>query len=171
MKIVYASLTMTVGSPFWLVTPTPTVSLFCRPDHRYFLPSVLSGKTCAAQNVRFFSDAQQAQAAGFRPCKRCQPDKNSAQQHRLDKIARACQLLEQESPLTLDELAQQVAMSPYHLHRLFKATTGMTPKAWQQSGVPAVCAMLWRKVFRLRRRFSTPDSPTAAAITAKRIRH
>lgn len=24
-------------------------------------------------------------------------------------------------------------MSPYHLHRLFKATTGMTPKAWQQS--------------------------------------
>ncbi|MGE9665836.1 helix-turn-helix domain-containing protein, partial [Escherichia coli] len=46
---------------------------------------------------------------------------------------RACQLLEHESPLTLDELAQQVAMSPYHLHRLFKATTGMTPKAWQQS--------------------------------------
>ena len=25
------------------------------------------GKTCAAQNVCFFSDAQQAQAAGFRP--------------------------------------------------------------------------------------------------------
>jgi AraC-like DNA-binding protein len=121
--------------------------------------------------MSFFSDAQQAQAAGFRPCKRCQPDKDSAQQHRLDKIARACQLLEQESPLTLDELAQQVAMSPYHLHRLFKATTGMTRKRGSSPGVPAVCAMLWRKVFRLRRRFSTPDSPTAAAITAKRIRH
>ncbi len=24
-------------------------------------------------------------------------------------------------------------MSPFHLHRLFKATTGMTPKAWQQA--------------------------------------
>mgnify|MGYP000163768677 FL=1 len=102
-----------------------TTGIFCRPSCR--------AKHALRKNVRFFSDAQQAQAAGFRPCKRCQPDKDSAQQHRLDKIARACQLLEQESPLTLDELAQQVAMSPYHLHRLFKATTGMTPKAWQQS--------------------------------------
>lgn len=102
-----------------------TTGIFCRPSCR--------AKHALRKNVRFFADAQQAQDAGFRPCKRCQPDKDSAQQHRLDKIARACQLLEQESPLTLDELAQQVAMSPYHLHRLFKATTGMTPKVWQQS--------------------------------------
>ncbi|MCY3417995.1 bifunctional DNA-binding transcriptional regulator/O6-methylguanine-DNA methyltransferase Ada [Citrobacter sp. BNK-39] len=102
-----------------------TTGVFCRPSCR--------AKHALRKNVRFFADAQQAQDAGFRPCKRCQPDKDSAQQHRLDKIARACQLLEQESPLTLDELAQQVAMSPYHLHRLFKATTGMTPKVWQQS--------------------------------------
>lgn len=102
-----------------------TTGIFCRPSCR--------AKHALRKNVRFFADAQQAQDAGFRPCKRCQPDKHSAQQHRLDKIARACQLLEQESPLTLDELAQQVAMSPYHLHRLFKATTGMTPKVWQQS--------------------------------------
>lgn len=102
-----------------------TTGIFCRPSCR--------AKHALRKNVRFFADAEQALAAGFRPCKRCQPDKNSAQQHRLDKIAHACQLLEQESPLTLDELAQQVAMSPYHLHRLFKATTGMTPKAWQQS--------------------------------------
>lgn len=102
-----------------------TTGIFCRPSCR--------AKHALRKNVRFYADAQQAQDAGFRPCKRCQPDKDSAQQHRLDKIARACQLLEQESPLTLDELAQQVAMSPYHLHRLFKATTGMTPKVWQQS--------------------------------------
>lgn len=102
-----------------------TTGIFCRPSCR--------AKHALRKNVSFFADAEQAQAAGFRPCKRCQPDKDSAQQHRLDKIAHACQLLEQESPLTLDELAQQVAMSPYHLHRLFKATTGMTPKAWQQS--------------------------------------
>lgn len=102
-----------------------TTGIFCRPSCR--------AKHALRKNVRFYADAQQAQNAGFRPCKRCQPDKDSAQQHRLDKIARACQLLEQESPLTLDELAQQVAMSPYHLHRLFKAMTGMTPKVWQQS--------------------------------------
>ncbi len=102
-----------------------TTGIFCRPSCR--------AKHALRKNVSFFADARQALAAGFRPCKRCQPDKDSAQQHRLEKIAHACQLLEQESPLTLDELAQQVAMSPYHLHRLFKATTGMTPKAWQQS--------------------------------------
>ena len=102
-----------------------TTGIFCRPSCR--------AKHALRKNVSFFADARQALAAGFRPCKRCQPEKDSAHQHRLEKIAHACQLLEQESPLTLDELAQQVAMSPYHLHRLFKATTGMTPKAWQQS--------------------------------------
>ncbi|HBE9117434.1 regulatory protein of adaptative response [Citrobacter braakii] len=102
-----------------------TTGIFCRPSCR--------AKHALRKNVSFFADARQALAAGFRPCKRCQPDKDSAHQHRLEKIAHACQLLEQESPLTLDELALQVAMSPYHLHRLFKATTGMTPKAWQQS--------------------------------------
>ncbi len=48
-------------------------------------------------------------------------------------MAHACRLLEQETPVTLEALADQVAMSPFHLHRLFKATTGMTPKAWQQA--------------------------------------
>ncbi len=49
------------------------------------------------------------------------------------KITHACRLLEQETPVTLEALADQVAMSPFHLHRLFKATTGMTPKARQQA--------------------------------------
>ena len=45
----------------------------------------------------------------------------------------ACRLLEQDPALTLEKLAQQVAMSPFHFHRLFKSVTGMTPKAWQQA--------------------------------------
>ncbi|WP_213133805.1 bifunctional DNA-binding transcriptional regulator/O6-methylguanine-DNA methyltransferase Ada [Citrobacter sp. FP75] len=125
-----------------------TTGIFCRPSCR--------AKHALRKNVRFFADARQALAAGFRPCKRCQPDKDSAQQHRLDKIAHACQLLEQESPLTLDELAQQVAMSPFHLHRLFKATTGMTPKAWQQS---------WR-ARRLRDALAKGESVTQAFLNA-----
>lgn len=96
-----------------------TTGIFCRPS--------CTAKHALRKNVRFFPDAQAALMAGFRPCKRCQPDKANARQHRLDKITLACQLLEQESPITLDALAEQVAMSPYHLHRVFKATTGMTP--------------------------------------------
>lgn len=102
-----------------------TTGIFCRPSCR--------ARHALRENVCFFSDASEAQAAGFRPCKRCQPDKASAEQHRLDKITHACRLLEQDASLTLEALAEQVAMSPFHLHRLFKATTGMTPKAWQQS--------------------------------------
>ncbi|MGS3205287.1 AraC family transcriptional regulator, partial [Escherichia coli] len=74
-----------------------------------------------------------ALAAGFWPCKRCQPDKANPLQHRRDKITHACRLLEPETPVTLEALADQVAMSPFHLQRLFKATTGITPKDWQQA--------------------------------------
>lgn len=102
-----------------------TTGIFCRPS--------CTAKQALRKNVRFFPDAGAALSAGFRPCKRCQPDKAHPQQHRLDKITRACQLLEQDEAITLETLAQQVAMSPYHLHRLFKATTGLTPRAWQQA--------------------------------------
>ena len=64
-----------------------TTGIFCRPSCR--------AKHALRKNVSFFADAEQAQAAGFRPCKRCRPDKDSAQQQRLDNIAHACQLLEQ----------------------------------------------------------------------------
>lgn len=77
-----------------------TTGIFCRP--------VLSGKNHALrQNVRFFASAEQALAAGFRPCKRCQPDKDNARQHQLDKITHACRLLEQDAPITLDALARR----------------------------------------------------------------
>ena len=102
-----------------------TTGIYCRPS--------CSARHALRENVRFYPDADSARAAGFRPCKRCQPDHPTAGQHRLDKIAKACRLLEQDAPVTLEVLAQQVAMSPYHFHRLFRATTGMTPKAWQQA--------------------------------------
>ncbi|MDP1114639.1 Ada metal-binding domain-containing protein, partial [Klebsiella pneumoniae] len=71
------------------------------------------------ENVRFFADVAAAVAAGFRPCKRCQPDKDYPQQQRIDKVAQACRLLEQEAPLTLEALARELAVSPFHFHRLF----------------------------------------------------
>lgn len=100
-----------------------TTGIFCRPS--------CTARHALRQNVRFYPDVQSAIAAGFRPCKRCQPDKAHPQQQRLDKVAKACRLLEQDSPITLEQLAEAVAMSPYHFHRLFKSVTGMTPKAWQ----------------------------------------
>lgn len=63
------------------------------------------------------------------------------------KSPSACRLLEQETPVTLEALADQVAMSPFHLHRLFKATTGIRSKPGNRPGARlAVCARnRWRK--------------------------
>jgi AraC family transcriptional regulator of adaptative response/methylated-DNA-[protein]-cysteine methyltransferase len=46
-------------------------------------------------------------------------------------VARACRLIETSAaPLSLDELAARAGMSPFHFHRVFKAETGLTPKAY-----------------------------------------
>lgn len=125
-----------------------TTGICCRPSCR--------SRRAQRENVRFFADVAAAVAAGFRPCKRCQPDKDYPQQQRVDKVAQACRLLEQDAPLTLEALAGQLAMSPFHFHRLFKSVTGMTPKAWQQA---------WREQ-RLREALEQGIPVTRAALAA-----
>ncbi|MNQ64424.1 Bifunctional transcriptional activator/DNA repair enzyme Ada [compost metagenome] len=45
-------------------------------------------------------------------------------------IERACRALEAEQPPDLATLAEQAGMSRFHFHRVFKAATGITPKAY-----------------------------------------
>jgi len=46
-------------------------------------------------------------------------------------VAEACRRIERaESPPSLAELAATAGMSPWHFHRVFKALTGLTPKAY-----------------------------------------
>ncbi|MFZ4172654.1 AraC family transcriptional regulator, partial [Enterobacter ludwigii] len=108
------------------------------------------------KNVRFYPDVDHALQAGFRPCKRCKPDKRDPQEQTLAKVEHACRLLERDPALTLEMLAQQVAMSPFHFHRLFKSVTGMTPKAWQQAA----------RVQRLRTALAQGDKITDAVLAA-----
>ncbi len=107
-----------------------TTGIYCRPS--------CPAKTAQRQNVAFFDTTQLAQAAGFRACMRCKPDGISHEHARNDWVARACQLMQASAtPLTLTALAGQLGMSPHHLHRVFKATTGLTPKDYQQALVKA----------------------------------
>lgn len=49
-------------------------------------------------------------------------------------VARACRRIEAaEQPPSLDDLAAQAGLSPFHFHRVFKAATGLTPKAYAQA--------------------------------------
>ena len=125
-----------------------TTGVCCRPSCR--------SRHALRENVRFYPDVATAQAEGFRPCKRCQPEKTDPQQQKVEKVAAACRLLEQETPLTLEALARQLAVSPFHFHRLFKSVTGMTPKAWQQA---------WR-ARRLREALGQGAKITDAALSA-----
>ena len=83
------------------------------------------------ENARFFGHAGDAERAGFRPCKRCLPDGASVRERHAAAVVRACRLIEtaEEMP-DLHALAEAAGMSRYYFHRIFKATTGLTPRAY-----------------------------------------
>jgi AraC family transcriptional regulator, regulatory protein of adaptative response / methylated-DNA-[protein]-cysteine methyltransferase len=100
-----------------------TTGIYCRPS--------CPAKRPNRANVRFYDTAEEAQRAGFRPCKRCKPGEPSLAEQHAEKVAEACRLIETaEEELKLDELAAAAGLSPYHFHRIFKAVLGVTPKAY-----------------------------------------
>jgi len=126
----------TVGDPRWaaVVTHDPqsdgrffysvrTTGVYCRPS--------CAARTPRPENVAFHATAAEARRAGFRACRRCKPDQPPLAARHAAMVADLCRLLEAaETPPTLDELARHAKLSPYHLHRVFKALTGLTPKAY-----------------------------------------
>jgi AraC family transcriptional regulator of adaptative response/methylated-DNA-[protein]-cysteine methyltransferase len=100
-----------------------STGVYCRPS----CPS----RAAKRANVAFHASCQDAEAAGFRPCLRCAPTQPPLAERQAAAVARACRLIEQslEEP-DLDQLAQASGMSRFHFHRVFKAHTGITPKAY-----------------------------------------
>jgi AraC family transcriptional regulator, regulatory protein of adaptative response / methylated-DNA-[protein]-cysteine methyltransferase len=101
-----------------------TTGVYCRPS--------CAARPALPENVAFYEDRPHAERAGYRPCRRCKPDQPPAAERRAAVVAEMCRLIEDagDHPLTLDELAAGVELSSYHAHRLFKAVTGVTPKAY-----------------------------------------
>ena len=126
----------TAGDPRWaaVVTHDPrsdgrffysvrTTGVYCRPS--------CAARTPRPENVAFHATAAEARRAGFRACLRCKPDQPPLAARHAAMVAELCRLLEAaEPPPNLDELARHAKVSPYHLHRVFKAVTGLTPKAY-----------------------------------------
>jgi AraC family transcriptional regulator, regulatory protein of adaptative response / methylated-DNA-[protein]-cysteine methyltransferase len=100
-----------------------TTGVYCRPS----CPS----RSAKPENVSFYATCAQAEAAGFRPCQRCNPKGRSTAQSNATVVAAACRLIEAGDELPkLDALAARIGMSKYYFHRQFKALTGLTPKAY-----------------------------------------
>jgi AraC family transcriptional regulator of adaptative response/methylated-DNA-[protein]-cysteine methyltransferase len=100
-----------------------TTGVYCRPSCAARLPR--------REHVTFHAAPEAAERAGFRPCKRCRPDEPSQAERHAASVALACRLIETaEEPPALEALARAVGLSPFHFHRVFKAVTGVTPKAY-----------------------------------------
>ena len=100
-----------------------TTGIYCRPS--------CSARTPKAQNVVFYATGAEAEATGFRPCRRCRPNEPSRAERQAQIVTQACRMIETaENPPSLDTLARLAGMSPFHFHRVFRSLTGITPKAY-----------------------------------------
>jgi AraC family transcriptional regulator of adaptative response/methylated-DNA-[protein]-cysteine methyltransferase len=100
-----------------------TTGVYCRPSSAARLPR--------RENVEFFDTERAAKAAGYRASQRASGDRTELAAQHAAVVAKACRLIQHsETPPNLDDLAEEVGMSPYHFHRVFKAETGVTPKAY-----------------------------------------
>jgi AraC family transcriptional regulator of adaptative response/methylated-DNA-[protein]-cysteine methyltransferase len=100
-----------------------TTGVYCRPSCGARLPR--------RENVAFHTTPADAEAAGFRACLRCKPNLDRSEDAQAKAVARACRAIEDaEEPPTLETLAKIAGQSPWHFHRVFKAATGVTPKAY-----------------------------------------
>src|SRR5262249_25113265 len=81
------------------------------------------------ENVQLHDSLESARATGFRPCRRCHPDGPSIKSENAALVAKACRIIEEsEEEPSLEGLAKAVHLSPSYFHRVFKTTTGLTPK-------------------------------------------
>lgn len=99
-----------------------TTGVFCRPS--------CASRPPRRENVEFFDNTVQAEAAGYRACKRCQPGGLSRE---LAIVERACKVLDADplERLTLAQLSDAVHVSPFHLQRLFSRVVGVSPRQYQ----------------------------------------
>lgn len=126
-----------------------TTGVYCRPSCAARMPK--------PENVAFHLTAADAERAGFRPCKRCRPGAPAAAAQQAAKVAELCRFIERAAqPPTLDELAARAGLSAYHLHRVFKAVTGLTPRAYAAA----------HRARRVRAALDRSDTVTAAIYDA-----
>ena len=126
-----------------------TTGVYCRPS--------CGARQPRPENVAFHESPAAAELAGFRPCRRCKPNLAPPAQRAAEQVAAMCRLLEEsEAPVALEALARHVGLSTFHAHRLFKATTGITPRSYAAA----------QRTQRMREQLRAPGSVTQALYSA-----
>ncbi|WP_405088723.1 DNA-3-methyladenine glycosylase 2 family protein [Microbispora sp. NBC_01389] len=107
-------------------TAVTTTGIYCRP--------ICPARTPGRANVRFYRHAAAAEAAGFRPCRRCRPELSPGDPGwdvRADLVGRALRLIDDgvADDSGVAGLARRLHVTERHLHRLFAAELGAGPLA------------------------------------------
>jgi AraC family transcriptional regulator of adaptative response/methylated-DNA-[protein]-cysteine methyltransferase len=130
------------GSFFYSVRST---GVYCRPS--------CAARLARPQNVRFHATRDEAERAGFRPCKRCKPDQPPIGEQHAAIVTQACRTIELSPRMpSLEQLAAAAGMSVFHFHRVFKSVTGLTPREYASA----------RRGERMRQELRQSDSVTEA---------
>ena len=126
-----------------------TTGVYCRPS--------CAARPARPENVAFHATPEAARAAGFRACRRCRPDAVGAADPQAEIVATLCREIESaDAAPSLEALSQRAGLSPWHLHRVFKRVTGLTPRAYAQA----------HRAARVRRELARGASVTAAVYDA-----
>ena len=100
-----------------------TTGVYCRPS--------CAARLALRRNMSFHLSCEAAELAGFRPCKRCRPNEASQQERHAEIVRKACRLIDQAEDIpSLEDIARDVGVSPFHFHRIFRQVTGVTPKGY-----------------------------------------
>ncbi|MCT6924196.1 Ada metal-binding domain-containing protein [Metasolibacillus sp.] len=103
-------------------TAVKTTKIYCRPSCKSRKPKKV--------NVAFYDDRKTVEAAGFRPCKRCQPEVEHSPHDAVVRKVIAFLVNHYKESITLSDIAEQIGLSPYYLDRLFKQETEETPRSY-----------------------------------------
>jgi AraC family transcriptional regulator of adaptative response/methylated-DNA-[protein]-cysteine methyltransferase len=124
-----------------------STGIYCRPS----CPS----RKPKRSNVIFYAQPEDAEQAGYRACKRCQP---KAQAFEAEVVQRICAYIENhlEDRFTLNDLGAHANLSPSHLQRLFTRVMGISPRQYAEA----------RRLDNLKTRLKSGDSVTRALYDA-----
>jgi AraC family transcriptional regulator of adaptative response/methylated-DNA-[protein]-cysteine methyltransferase len=105
-----------------------STGIYCRPS--------CASRQALEANLRFFAVPAAAEAAGFRPCRRCRPNHSSPAAPALRRVQQACAAIEREleeghgSAPSIERIAVGLGVGVRALHRLFLRHMGVSPKAF-----------------------------------------
>lgn len=100
-----------------------STGIYCKPS--------CASRTPKRENVSFFEDFAKAESKGFRACLRCQP-RNETANPQIETVLRACEILEHEEAVSLEDLGARLNVSPTHLQKVFKEIVGVSPKKFSE---------------------------------------